>query len=348
MSTEQLTLRRVAEIVGSVVEGDGSFVVALIAPLTEAGPADLTFADARHASGLADSNAGAALVEAEVDSPGRPTVRVADVQQALYQLLCHLAKVEDLPRAGIHAAAAVDPDAKLGQDVAVGPGAVVAPGAKIGDRTALCANAVVSAGCVVGDDCTLAEGAVVRGRSVIGNPVRIGPNSVIGYDGFGFHTVDGVHHRFPHIGNVVVADDVEIDACSCFDRGKFGSTRIGRGVKIDNLVQIGHNCRIGPGSILAGLVGVAGSATLGRYCVLGGQVGVSDHVTIGDGAQVGACGTAVQNLPADNKYLGTPARPVRETLRIWHCETKLPDLLKHVRQLESRLAALESSQAENH
>ncbi len=348
MSTKQLTLQGVAEIVGGSVDGDGSFVVAMIAPLDEAGPADLTFADAKHASGLAESKAGAALVEPETDCGALPAVRVANVQQAIYQLLCHFAKAEDRPRIGIHETASVDPDATLGKDVAIGPGAVVGPGAKIGDRTVLSANAVVAADCVVGDDCTLAEGAVIRSLSVLGNRVRIGPNSVIGYVGFGFQTIDGVHHRVPHIGNVVIEDDVEIDACSCIDRAKFGSTRIGRGVKIDNLVQVAHNCRIGPGSILAGLVGVAGSVKLGEYCVLGGQAGASDQVTIGDRVQIGACGVALQDLPAGGKYLGTPARPVRETLRMWHSATKLPDFLKHVRKLETRLATLESNQTENH
>jgi len=350
MDTRRLTLREVGDIVGGSVEGDVSFVVASIAPLDEAGPRDLTFADARHANALAESKAGAALVEAgaEADFSGRPFVRVASVQQAIYQLLCRLAGPEDLPAPGIHPAATVSPGAKLGRDVAIGPGAVVGAGAAIGDRTALCANAVVTAGCAVGQDCVLAEGVVIRSRSVVGNRVRIGPNSVIGYDGFGFQTVDGVHRRFPHIGNVVIEDDVEIDACSCIDRGKFGSTRIGRGAKIDNLVQVAHNCQVGPGSILAGQVGIAGSVKIGRYCVLAGQVGVRDNITIGNGAQLGAQAGVIQNLPAGEKYVGTPARPAREMLRIWQLLPKLPDLVKHVRELETRLAALESSKAENH
>ncbi len=347
MSTEQLTLQRVAEIVGGSVDGDGSRVVATIAPLDQAGPADLTFADAKHASGLADSKAGATLVEPGTDCGILPAVRVANVQQAVYQLLCYLAKAEARPRIGIHEDATVDPDAALGQDVAIGPGARVGQGAKIGARTALCANAVVAAGCVVGDDCTLAEGAVVRSRSVLGSRVRIGPNTVIGYDGFGFQTVEGVHHRVPHIGNVVVEDDVEIDTCTCIDRAKFGSTRIGKGAKIDNLVQVAHNCRIGHGSILAGQAGIAGSAMLGQYCVLGGQAGVADNITISDGTQMGASAIALKDILTGEKYLGIPAKPVRETLRMWHCKSKLPDLVKHVRKLESRLASLESSQTKN-
>ena len=351
MDNDKLTLREIAGIVGGSVEGDASFVVAAIAALDEAGPEDLTFADARHAAGLAESRAGAALVEADgaaVDFAGRPVVRVADVQRAIYQLLCRLAGQEDLPAPGTCPTATVAPDARLGRNVAIGPGAVVGAGAAIGDRTALCANAVVAAGCTIGSDCAIAEGAVVRGRSVIGNRVRIGPNSVIGYDGFGFQTAGGVHRRFPHIGNVVIEDDVEIDACSCIDRGKFGSTRIGRGVKIDNLVQIAHNCHIGPGSIIVAQVGIAGSSKLGRYCVLAGQVGLVDNITLGDGVQVGAKGGVLQDISAGQKYTGMPARPATEMIRMWHSLPKLPDLVKHVRELESRLAALESSKTENH
>jgi UDP-3-O-[3-hydroxymyristoyl] glucosamine N-acyltransferase len=350
MDNDKLTLREIAGIVGGSVEGDASFVAESIAALDEAGPGDLTFADARHAAGLAESGAGAALVEAgaAVDFAGRPVVRVADVQRAIYQLLCRLAGKEDLPAPGTCPTATVAPDARLGRNVAIGPGAVVGAGAAIGDRTALCANAVVAAGCTIGSDCVLAEGVVVRGRSVIGNRVRIGPNSVIGYDGFGFQTADGVHRRFPHIGNVVIEDDVEIDACSCIDRGKFGSTRIGRGAKIDNLVQVAHNCNIGPGSIIVAQVGIAGSAKLGRYCVLAGQVGLVDNITLGDGVQVGAQGGVTRSIPAGQKCTGMPARPVREMLRMWQSLPKLPDLLKHVRELESRLAALESSKTENH
>jgi UDP-3-O-[3-hydroxymyristoyl] glucosamine N-acyltransferase len=350
MDNDKLTLREIAGIVGGSVEGDASFVVAAIAAIDEAGPGDLTFADARHAAGLAESGAGAALVEAgaAVDFAGRPIVRVADVQRAIYQLLCRLAGKDDLPAPGICPTATVAPDARLGRDVAIGPGAVVGAGAAIGDRTALCANAVVAAGCTVGSDCAIAEGAVVRSRSVIGNRVRIGPNSVIGYDGFGFQTVDGVHRRFPHIGNVVIEDDVEIDACSCIDRGKFGSTRIGRGAKIDNLVQVAHNCRVGPGSIIVGQVGLAGSVRLGRYCVLGGHTGLRDNISLGDGVQVAAYAGVAQDIPAGQKYAGAPAIPAREALRVFQSWRKLPDLLKRVRELESRLAALESSKTENH
>ena len=344
MMDEPLTLQAVADVVGGAVEGDGSFVVRALAPLDEATEQDLTFADARHAGALSTSRAGAALVE-----PGRPPsasiplVRVASVPEAVFRLLSHLAGPEDLPPAGIDPTATIAPDARIGQDVAVGPGVVIQPGAVIGDRSVLCAHVFVGRDVTIGQDAMLAEGAVVRWGGRIGDRVRIGSNSVIGYDGFGYQTVDGVHHRVPHVGHVVIEDDVELGACACVDRAKFGSTRIERGAKIDNLVQVAHNCRIGAGSILAAMVGVAGSAKLGRYCVIAGHVGIRDNITLGDGVQVGAYGAVLQDVPAGERMLGIPARPAREMIRIWQAEKRLPDLLRRVRELESRLKALESS-----
>ncbi|MGB2822949.1 MAG: UDP-3-O-(3-hydroxymyristoyl)glucosamine N-acyltransferase, partial [Phycisphaerae bacterium] len=184
----------------------------------------------------------------------------------------------------------------------------------------------------------------VRAASRIGSRVRIGPNSVIGYDGFGYRTIDGVHHRIPHIGNVVIEDDVEIGACTCVDRAKFGSTRIGAGAKIDNLVMVAHNCQIGPGSILVGQAGIAGSVRLGRYVVLGGHSGLRDNITVGDGAQVAAYSGVSGDVPAGGKVAGTPARPAKEALRIFQCWPRLPELLKRVKKLESRIEALGCSE----
>ena len=349
MRYEQLTLQQVAEIVGGRIEGDAEARFASFASLDEAGPEDLTFADRRRASALAHSQAGAAIVSQDVPCDGwaGSLVRVDDVQQAVYRLLCKLAEGRRRPEPGVHPTAAVAAGARLGKDVAIGAGAVVGNATTIGDRTVLRAGAIVAENCRVGADCELGEGAVVRAESVLGDRVRIGPNSVIGYDGFGFQTIDGVHHRVPHLGNVVIEDDVEIDACTCVDRAKFGSTRIGRGAKIDNEVQIAHNCKIGAGSVLAGGTGIAGSATLGRYCVVAGQVGIKDGVTLGDGVQIGAKSVVLHDVAAGGQQLGIPARPAEETMRVWPAMKKLPDLLKRVRKLESRLEALESDKAKD-
>lgn len=337
-----LTLRAVAELVGGTVEGDESLLVESVGSVDEAAGDQITFADARHASALAGSRAGAAIVGAGTHAPaGMAVVRVQDVQAAVRRLLEHWAAPEDLPPPGVHPTAVVAEGAVLGRDVAVGAGAVVQPGARIGDRTVLCARSFVGRNVEIGAEAVLAEGAVIRHDCRVGSRCRIGSNSVIGYDGFGYYTAEGVHHRIPHAGNVVIEDDVEIGACTCVDRAKFGSTRIGAGTKIDNLVQVAHNVQIGPGCILAGQAGIAGSVKLGRYVVLGGHAGLRDNISLGDGAQVAAYSGVSEDVPPGAAVAGTPALPAREAFRIIQAWKRLPDLLKRVAELESRLEALE-------
>jgi UDP-3-O-[3-hydroxymyristoyl] glucosamine N-acyltransferase len=163
---------------------------------------------------------------------------------------------------------------------------------------------------------------------------------VIGYEGFGYYQADGVHHRIEHIGNVVIEDDVDLGACTCVDRAKFGSTRVGRGSKIDNLVQIAHNARIGEGCILVGQSAVAGSARLGRYVVLGGTSGIRDNVSIGDGTQVASRSSVANDVDAGQVVGGTPARPMAEMRRVFPAMMKLPDLLKRVKALEKKMDEL--------
>jgi len=349
MSERVLTVQQVAETVGGAVEGDGSVRVTGLAPLSEAGGDELTFADARHANALADSRAGAAIVG--LDRPASadvPLVRVEDVPRAVFTLLKHLAAHADpdLPGPGVHPAATVSPEAELGREVAVGPGAVVDAGARIGDRSVLCASVSVGRRVEIGADTVLHEGVVVRAASRIGRRVRVGPNSVIGYEGFGYQTMDGVHHHIPHLGTVVIEDDVELGACVCVDRAKFGSTRICTGARIDNLVQIAHNCTVGPGSILVGQAGLAGSVTLGRYVVLGGSAGVRDNVSMGDGAQLAAYSGLSEDVPPGERVAGTPALPAREALRVFRSWRRLPDLLRRVRSLEAKVEKLAA--AEDH
>lgn len=341
---ETLTVRKIAELVGGTVEGDGSRTIRSLAAVDEAGPDEITFAiDERHAAALASSKAGAAIVSEGAIPAVMALVRVDNVWQAVARLLAHLAGEAELPEAGVHPSATVAPEARLEADVAVGPGCVVGRGAKIGRATALCANVSVGAEAVIGRDCLLAEGVVVRAGCVLGDRVRIGPNSVIGSEGFGYYFADGAHHRIPHVGNVVIEDDVEIGACSCVDRAKFGATRIGAGTKIDNLVQIAHNVRIGRCCIVAGQAGLAGSARLGNGVKVMGHAGVRDHVAVGDGAQCAAFAAIASDVPDGQAVAGIPARPAREALRIVQAWNRLPDLIKTVRALETRLRALESA-----
>jgi UDP-3-O-[3-hydroxymyristoyl] glucosamine N-acyltransferase len=337
MFPEPISLRRIAEWLEADLEGDASGAVSSLAVLDEAGPDALTFAaDARNEARLAASRAAAAIASrtAPAAPDGPVLLRVDDVPLALARLLGRLAEPEDLPPAGVAPSAVVAPNAAIAPTAAIGPHVTVAAGASVGAGTAVCAGAVLARGVTVGEHCMLAEGVVVRQGCRIGNRVRIGPNSVIGYDGFGYHLADGVHHKIPHIGNVEIEDDVELGASVCVDRAKWGATRIGAGSKIDNLVQIAHNVQVGPGCILVSQVGVAGSARLGRFVVLGGHVGIRDNITLGDRTTVGACSCVAQSTGDGETLFGIPAKDARTRLRENQALAKLPELLQRVARLE--------------
>jgi len=225
---------------------------------------------------------------------------------------------------------------------------VVAADVRIGPFVVVGERAVVSAGCVLaagvklgsdvtlGENCVLFENVVVRWGCRLGNRVRVGAGSVIGYDGFGYSTRKGQHIRVRHVGTVEIEDDVDLGACSCVDRAKFGVTRVGVGTKIDNLVQVAHNVQTGRGCILAGQAGIAGSTRLGNYVVMAGQVGLADHLTIGDGVQLGAQTGVMKDIPAGEVHFGTPSLPLREAMRQQVLLGKLGELQRRVKELESR------------
>ena len=213
---------------------------------------------------------------------------------------------------GVHPTAVVDAAASLGRNVSVGPHAVVGPRAVIGDNTVLHAGVFVGEATRIGSNCVLWPNVVVRERCVIGNRATIHPNTTIGADGFGYELVDGRHVKVPQIGDVVIEDDVEIGANSCVDRAKFGSTRIGQGTKIDNLVQIAHNVEIGQCSILAGQVALGGSVKVGPYCVLAGRAGVTDHAVLGSHVVIASCSCVSGVVPDNAQMAGIYAFDVQD------------------------------------
>jgi UDP-3-O-[3-hydroxymyristoyl] glucosamine N-acyltransferase len=245
---------------------------------------------------------------------------------------------------GVDESAAVASQSRIGKEVAIGPCAVVQPGAKIGDRTVICAGAFVGSGVTIGEDCFLAQGVVVQADCVLGNRVRVGPNSVIGSDGFGYFFEAGQHHRIPHAGNVVIEDDVELGACSCVDRAKFGSTKVGIGSKIDNLVQIAHNVQTGPGCLVAGQSGISGSTKLGAFVVMGGGTVMRDNISVADGTRLGVRGGLAHSVTKPGLTMaGTPAREGKQFMREFFALKKLPDLLNKVRDMEKRIKKIEST-----
>jgi UDP-3-O-[3-hydroxymyristoyl] glucosamine N-acyltransferase len=341
-----------AEIAGllnvSLPDGaDGGREIVGVSTLDEARPNELSFLSNEHyVKELATTRAAAVLLHrrlkgwAAAGTPV-PTIVVDDAELAVAKVLGLFAP--DVPRPPV----GIDPAARIAPGAAIGDGAAIGPNAYVGERTVLGRRAVLHAGAYVGDDVTVGDdceffpNVVIRERITIGHRVTIHANSVLGTDGFGYRW-DGTRHvKIPQIGTVVIEDDVEIGSCVCIDRGRLSSTRIGRGTKIDNLVQIGHNVQTGPHCIVCGQVGLAGSVTVGTGVVLGGQAGIRDHARLGDGSILAACSAVMDDVEPKSVVSGVPALPHRQTLREQAAIRRLPDLVVLVRKLEERLAALE-------
>jgi len=246
-----------------------------------------------------------------------------------------------MPGALVHATAQIDPTAQIF------PGAQVGPNAIVGAQTIVRPGVQILAFAKIGANCLIHAGAIIRERCVIGDRVILQPNCVIGSDGFGFaFDLEGegdgpIHRKIPQAGIVRIEDDVEIGACSCIDRATLGETLIGRGTKIDNLVQIAHNVQVGPLSLIVAQAGISGSTTLGAGVVLAGQVGVVGHLNIGDGARIGAQSGVSRDVPEGATMSGSPAIDHREWLRLSATLPKLAELVKEVKRLGARVAELE-------
>jgi UDP-3-O-[3-hydroxymyristoyl] glucosamine N-acyltransferase len=336
------TLRELAELVQGQVHGDGDVPISAARPLADAGPGDITFVeDAQHAGRLQTCRAAAAVVPAAV-TPDLPAIRVADPLTAFVAIVRRLhGRPEPQPH-GLDPLAAVHPTARLGQGCSLYPFAVVGEGSVLGARCRIHSGAVVGRNCRLGDDVVLYPNAVLYDDTVLGDRVIVHANAVLGADGFGYRHQQGRHAKVPQLGHVEVGDDVEVGACTTIDRGTFGATRVGEGTKIDNLVQIGHNCRIGRHNLLVSQMGIAGSSSTGDYVVIAGQVGIVDHVHVGDGAVVGAKAGVTKDVPPRQVWLGIPAMPERETKRIVLSLEKLPEMRRDLRLVKDRLGIKET------
>jgi len=246
---------------------------------------------------------------------------------------------------GVHPNAVVDPSARIGQDVSIGACAVVEKDASIADGVTLCPGVFVGVGASVGEGSYLFPNVIVLHAVLLGRRVIVHSGTVLGSDGFGYLQRDGLHEKVPQLGKVVVDDDVEIGANVCIDRATLGETRIGKGVKIDNLVHIAHNVVIGAGALIIAQVGIAGSTRVGERAILAGQAGINGHIEIGAGARIAAQAGVFGDVPAGADYLGWPARPRGEAMRRYALVERLPQMQERLKELERKMRALEGESA---
>ena len=332
-----MILRELAARLGCTLRGDGDVEVSRVSGIDEAGPGDLTFvSNPRYIPRLGTTRAAAVIVSPELETP-LPSLVAANPYLTFARAVAVLHPAP-APPPGVHPTAAVHPRAELGEGVHVGALAVIGEGVRVGARTVIHPHVVLYPGVEVGEDCLLHSGVQVREGCRIGHRVIVQNGAVIGADGFGFAKDDeGRYNKIPQVGTVVVEDDVEIGALSAVDRAALGQTRIGRGTKIDNFVQIGHSVTVGRDTAIAGQVGIAGSTKVGDRVILAGQVGIVGHISIGDGAIATAQTGIGHSVEPGAVVSGSPAIENRVWLRATAVFARLPELLKRVRELERRL-----------
>jgi UDP-3-O-[3-hydroxymyristoyl] glucosamine N-acyltransferase len=331
------TTAEIAKRLNGKVIGDQTVLLTGFATADAAKAGDLTFAETAEYFAAAEKSAASAIIAGKDFSSARKIViRVENPRVAFARALAVFFP-DPVFAPGIH------PSAVIAASAHVDPSAYVGPHCTIGERVSIGARCVLQAGNFLGHDSALGEetnlfpNVTIYPRSQIGRRVRIHSGAVIGSDGFGYVFDTGVHRKIPQIGNVVIGDDVEIGSNTSVDRGALGSTTIGPGTKIDNLVQVGHNVEIGAHSILCSQVGIAGSAKLGSYCVLAGQVGIAGHLKIGNRVTIGSKSGVMHPIPDGETWLGIPAQPDKHAKRMLIALQRLPDLLKRVAAWEKKL-----------
>ncbi len=330
-----MKLKDIADLIGGEIIGDGEVEINGVSGISEVKEGDITFlSGAKLLKELKSSRAAAVIVDKAVNDIGKPQVIASNPLYAFARLLAHF-YVKPHQYKGISEKAVVSEKAAIGENITIYPFAHISDNAAIGSGTVIYSGVFIGVGSIIGNDCVIYPNVTVREGVNIGSRVIIHAGAVIGSDGFGYVFEDGMHRKIPQVGSVIIEDDVEIGANVTIDRATTGNTIIGRGTKIDNLVQIGHNVRIGSNVILVSQVGIAGSADLGDGVILGGQVGVADHATLEAGTMVGAKGGAMGEMKK-GVYSGILPMPHRDWLKAMAVFAKLPELNKKIKELEEK------------
>lgn len=349
------TLQELAELVGGKLIGEPSTEIHQALPIQDCNGSSITLIDSKKNLERFESSAAAAAVVTEVLETSRPQIQVSDLHEAFRTIVLHFRPpCVTLAHQIISSEARIAASAKLGVNTTVGPGAEIGDEVTIGPNCVIHPGVHIMAQCEIGDDCEIYPGCVLYPQTRIHDRVILHSQVVLGSDGFGYSQKDGKHIKSSQLGWVEIHDDVEIGANSCVDRGAYGPTVIGEGTKLDNLVQIGHNCHIGKHNLLCAQVGIAGSTSTGDYVVMAGQAGVTDHVHIGDQAVIGAQSGVASNLDGKKIYFGSPAirrqAKLKEVILVGRLEEtnqELKELRAKTEALESQIAALLGKDLEN-
>jgi UDP-3-O-[3-hydroxymyristoyl] glucosamine N-acyltransferase len=337
----EFLLSELAERLGATLVGDGSVRITGVSGIKEAGPGDLTFiADPRYMKHVSTTRAAAVIASENAHGCAKPMLIVPNAYLAFVEIVALFHPRDTAPQTGIHPTAIVGQQVALGKDVSLGPYVVVEDDAVIGDGSVILAGSFIGRKARLGTSCFLYTNVTIREGCTLGDRVTVHCGTVIGSDGFGYVRQPAGYKKVPQVGNVVVGDDVEIGSNVTIDRATFGATKVGRGTKIDNLVQIAHNVTIGENCIIVAQVGISGSVEVGDDATFGGQSGIVGHLRIGRGVQIGAQAGVTKSIPDGEVVSGYPAQPHIAAQRVYAASRKLPDLIKQVKALEEEVAML--------
>lgn len=329
------TLAELAEKTGADLDGDGSVLISGVAPIEQAEAGTITFvAEQKYKKHIATTKASAIVLDPDTKAGSIPALRHKNPKLTFARVIDLLYPVPRRVAPGLDGSSTIHDTARVKSTAGIGPLCALSEKVSVGANTQLIAQVYVGAGVTIGDDCLIYPGVRIMDNCQIGNRVILHAGVVIGSDGFGFAESETGLKKIQQIGSVVISDDVEIGANTTIDRGAIGPTKIGRGTKIDNLVQIAHNVEIGCHSVIVSQVGISGSTKIGNGVVLAGQVGVVGHIEIGDGAIIAAQSGVSKSVKPGVTVYGSPIKPIMEAKRVEASLRKLPDLLKRVKKLE--------------
>lgn len=339
----EMTVKEIAGFLEGEVLGDEKVVIKGVSGIKEAKEGEITFlSNPRYNHLVSQTRASAIIASEKISAAEKPVILVDNASLAFAKIVEKFYPKKSVRPKGIHPAAIIAKSARLGKGVGVGAYAVIEEDAAVGDNTVIYPGCYIGRATRIGSDALIYANVSIRESVVIGNRVVIQSGTVIGSDGFGFITQEGIHRRIPQIGTVVIEDDVEIGANVTVDRARFDKTVIGKGTKIDNLVQIAHNVVIGQNCIIVAQVGISGSTTIGDNVTLAGQAGLAGHLTVGDNATVAGRAGVTKSVPAGTLVSGYPAKPHSIAKRINACIQNLPRLYKKVEEIKKRIEELGS------